>query len=121
MAEDQPERLPAPQIVATAGSAPEAEMICQILAAEGIPAMQQRLIDNPEFGQAGPRSVLVKASDLQRARDALAMQATPPVGPPTSERGTIAVQKRSLWEKLPGRAAKFTDRDADDQRASEGD
>ncbi len=63
-----------PQIVATAGSGPEAEMICQILAGAGIRAMQQRLIDNPEFGASGSRSVLVKAADLARAREALGLE-----------------------------------------------
>jgi Putative prokaryotic signal transducing protein len=66
-----------PRVVTTAGNGPEAEMMCELLAAEGIPAMQQRLIDNPEFGQAGPRSILVRASDLERARDALGLEATP--------------------------------------------
>jgi hypothetical protein len=62
------------RVVASAGSGPEAELMCQILAAEGIPALQQRLIDNPEFGQAGARSILVRASDVQRARDALGLE-----------------------------------------------
>ena len=36
--------------------------------------MQQRLIDNPEFGASGSRSVLVKAADLARAREALGLE-----------------------------------------------
>jgi hypothetical protein len=74
MVEDDPQHEPTPQIAATAGSGPEAEMMCQILAGEGIPAMQQRSIDNPEFGAGGPRNILVNASDLARARDALGLE-----------------------------------------------
>lgn len=69
-AEDSPRRS-GPQVVATASNGPEAEMISQILAGEGIPSLQQRSIDNPEFGAGGPRSILVKESDRERAREVL--------------------------------------------------
>jgi hypothetical protein len=103
---------PKPQIVATAGSGPEAEMICQILASAGIRAMQRRLIDNPEFGPSGSRSVLVKAPDLARAREALGLEATPPtppegIDPETSkphEPVQAPVPKRGLFDRLLRRA-----------------
>jgi hypothetical protein len=102
----------APQIVATAGSGPEAEMICQILAGAGILAMQRRLIDNPEFGPSGPRSVLVKAPDLARAREALGLEPTQQTHPngidpktgESSEPAKIPVPKRGVFHRLLHRA-----------------
>jgi hypothetical protein len=98
-----------PQIVATAGSGPEAEMICQILAGAGILAMQRRLIDNPEFGPSGSRSVLVKAPDLARAREALGLEPTEPNGidPETGdphEPDEIPGPKRGVLDRLLRRA-----------------
>ncbi len=103
---------PPPQVVATAGSEPEAEMICQILAGAGIRAMQRRLIDNPEFGPSGSRSVLVKAPDLARAREALGLeptQQTHPKGidPKTGESYEpvkIPAPKRGVFHRLLHRA-----------------
>jgi hypothetical protein len=116
MAEVDPQQEPAPRVAATAGSGPEAEMMCQILASEGIPAMQQRSIDNPEFGAGGPRNVLVNASDFERARDALgrepAQQAHPKgIDAKTStpyEPTETAVPKRSTWDRLLHRTAENT-------------
>jgi Putative prokaryotic signal transducing protein len=112
MPDDQHSAEQTPRIVATAGSGPEAEMMCQILVSEGIPAMQQRSIDNPEFGAGGPRNVLVKASDLERARDALGLeraQLTHPKGVDAKtstsyEPVEIPVPKRSTWDRLLHRA-----------------
>jgi hypothetical protein len=106
------DREPTLRIVATAGSGPEAEMICQILASAGIHAMQRRLIDNPEFGPSGSRSVLVKAPDLARAREALGLGPTQPtqpkgVDPKTGEPSApvaVPVPKRSTWDRLLKRA-----------------
>jgi len=83
-------------------------MMCQILATEGIPAMQQRSIDNPEFGAGGPRNILVKASDCERARDALGLapaQLTRPKGrDKDGEPVEIPVPRRSTWDRLLHRA-----------------
>lgn len=106
------DRQATPQIVATAGSGPEAEMICQILASAGIHAMQRRLIDNPEFGPSGSRSVLVKAPDLARAREALGLEPTQPTQPKGIDPKTgepfepvqIPVQKRGVFDRLIHRA-----------------
>jgi hypothetical protein len=74
--------------------------------------MQQRSIDNPEFGAGGPRNVLVKASDFERARDALGLeraQLIPPQGIDATtsapyEPHEIPVPKRSTWDRLLRRA-----------------
>jgi hypothetical protein len=116
MAEVDPQRESTPRVAATAGSGPEAEMMCQILASEGIPAMQQRSIDNPEFGAGGPRNVLVNASDLERARDALGREPTQLTHPKGIDAKTsapyepvgIPVPKRSTWDRLLRRAAEST-------------
>ena len=111
MAENDSGQERPPQIVATAGSGPEAEMMCQILASEGIPAMQQRLVDNPEFGAGGPRSVLVKALDLVRAREALGLEPTQQTQPKGRNKDgepyepvAIPVPKRGVFERLLHRA-----------------
>lgn len=106
------DREPTPQIAITASNGPEAEMVCQVLAVAGIPAMQQRSVDNPEFGPGGPRSILVKAADLERARDALGLEPTQETQPKGIDRETgeppepveIPVPKRSTWDRLLHRA-----------------
>jgi hypothetical protein len=116
MAKDDHQQEATPRIVASAGSGPEAEMMCQILASEGIPAMQQRSIDNPEFGAGGPRNVLVKASDLERARDALGLEPTQQTHPKGIDAKTstpyesigIPAPKRSTWDRLLHRTAENT-------------
>jgi len=60
-------------------------MMCQILVAEGIPAMQRRSIDNPEFGAGGPRNILAKTSYLERAREALGLKSTHQMQPAGGE------------------------------------
>ncbi len=82
-------------------------MMCPILGSEGIPAMKQRSIDNPEFGPSGPRNVLVKASDVERARAALGLEPAQQTqakgrhndGKP-NESVEIHAQQRSIWERL---------------------
>jgi hypothetical protein len=68
--EDHQER--ALQVVATAGSVPEADLICQRLAEVGIQAMAQRSIGGPEWGVSGGQYVYVEAEQLDRAREVLA-------------------------------------------------
>jgi hypothetical protein len=87
-------------------------MMRQMLAHEGIPAMLQRSIDNPEFGASGPRNILVKASDVGRARDALGLEPTQQTQPKGIDPKTgdpfkpveIPVLKRSTWDRLLHRA-----------------
>jgi hypothetical protein len=71
MAEDQPKTDPTLRVLTTAGNEPEASLICQRLAEEGIPASQQRSIGGPEWGLSGTRYVYVREADLERARDLL--------------------------------------------------
>ena len=60
--------------VATALHQPEAEMLEGMLRAEGIPAMIRRAtIDVPEMLAGGPRAVMVRAEDLDRARAVLGL------------------------------------------------
>jgi hypothetical protein len=116
MAEVDPQQQPTQRVAATAGSGPQAEMMCQILAGEGIPAMQQRSIDNPEFGAGGPRNVLVNASDLERARDVLGLEPAQLTHPKGIDAKTstpyepvgIPVPKRSIWDRLLHPAAENT-------------
>jgi hypothetical protein len=98
MPDDQHSAEHAPRVAATAGNGPEAEMMCQILASEGIPAMQQRSIDNPEFGAGGPRNVLVKASDLERARDALGLEPAQLIQPKGIDPKTSTPYEQRLHE-----------------------
>ncbi len=63
------------QVVATADSEPEAEVIQQRLAAAGITAVAQRTIGGPEWGASGARYVYVQAADLERAREVLGLTA----------------------------------------------
>jgi hypothetical protein len=72
MAEDDPQQDHALQVVATAGSVPEADLICQRLAEAGIQAMAQRSIGGPEWGASGSQYVYVQARQLARAREVLA-------------------------------------------------
>jgi hypothetical protein len=60
--------------VAYAANLPEAELIQSLLRQEHIPSMVQRNggFDVPDFIAAGPRDVLVPASQADRARELLA-------------------------------------------------
>ena len=60
--------------VATVGSEPEAELVCDRLLAEGIHAISQRTIGSVEWGSSGSRTVMVDAKDLDRARAVLASE-----------------------------------------------
>jgi hypothetical protein len=71
MPEDPTQQDASLRVVATAGSEPEADIICQRLEAAGIGAVAQRAIGGPEWGASGARYVYVRASDLERARNVL--------------------------------------------------
>jgi hypothetical protein len=60
--------------VAYAANLPEAELIQSLLLQEHIPSMVRRNggFDVPDFIAAGPRDVLVPASQADRARELLA-------------------------------------------------
>jgi hypothetical protein len=77
MAEDPSDEVDL-QVVATAGSEPEADLISQRLADAGIPSVAHRTIGGPEFGSAGARYVYVQAGDLVRAREILGFPSPPP-------------------------------------------
>lgn len=55
---------------------PEAEVVCGLLRSEGIECSYRdtEAIDSPleDFTAAGPREILVKATDLEAARELLA-------------------------------------------------
>jgi hypothetical protein len=55
---------------------PEAEVVCGLLRSEGIDCFYRdtEAIDSPleDFTAAGPREILVKASDLEAAKELLA-------------------------------------------------
>jgi hypothetical protein len=72
MAEDGPQQEHTLQVVTTAGSVPEADLICQRLAEAGIRAMSQRSIGGPEWGVSGGQYVYVETDQLARAREVLA-------------------------------------------------
>lgn len=57
--------------VASATSGVEADMMCERLAAEGIPAIHQRAIGGPSWGLTGGQYVYVKADQADRAREIL--------------------------------------------------
>jgi Putative prokaryotic signal transducing protein len=65
-------------VVAVAGSEPEAEIIRQRLEESGIPAIAQRTIGGPEWGQSGSRYIYVRAPDEADARRILAAQDSSP-------------------------------------------
>jgi hypothetical protein len=58
--------------VATAANEPEAEVLLQLLRAEGISALAQRTTSNVEWGAGGARYVYVRAGEADRAREVLA-------------------------------------------------
>ena len=59
------------EVVATAYSEAEADLICQRLAEADIVATYQRSIGGPQWGASGSRYVYVELGDLDRAREAL--------------------------------------------------
>jgi hypothetical protein len=73
MAEDNQPEETALQVVATAGSEPEADVIRQRLESAGISSVAQRTIGGPEWGASGSRYVYVRVHDLERARDVLGL------------------------------------------------
>ncbi len=60
--------------VTTVGSGAEAELVRDLLLAEGINAITRRTTGSVEWGPSGARSVLVDAKDLERAQAVLASQ-----------------------------------------------
>ena len=60
-------------VVARAQSQPEAELLQNLLRAEGVPSVVRRApgFDVPDFLAAGPRDILVPGSAEQLARDIL--------------------------------------------------
>jgi predicted transcriptional regulator len=65
------------KVIATAANQAEGELIVARLAQAGIVAVEQRVSGNPEFGGGGWRYVYVQASELERARDVLAVEQPP--------------------------------------------
>jgi len=59
------------EVVASAGSEIEADLIRQRLAAAGISAIAQRTIGGPEWGTSGARYVYVDATELAQALEIL--------------------------------------------------
>jgi hypothetical protein len=59
------------EVVATAGSEPEADLIRQRLAEAGVPSISQRSIGGPEWGVSGAQYVYVESAHLERAREVL--------------------------------------------------
>lgn len=66
------------RVVAAAGSEPEAELMRQRLAEEGIASVAQRAIGGPEWGFSGSRYIYVRADELERAREILGTSGSPP-------------------------------------------
>jgi hypothetical protein len=65
------------KVVAAATNQAEAELILARLAGVGIRGVEQRANSNPEFGASGARYIHVQASDLDRARELLAVEEPP--------------------------------------------
>jgi hypothetical protein len=65
------------KVVATAASQAEGELILARLAGGGISGIEQRTTGLPEFGASAARYIYVQASDLDRARDMLAVDEPP--------------------------------------------
>jgi hypothetical protein len=78
--------------VTTVGSHAEAEMVCDRLLADGIHAITQRTIGSVEFGDSGGRTLMVAATDLERARALLA-----------SEEGTFSDEELTRLSEEAGR------------------
>jgi hypothetical protein len=72
----------------------EAEFLQGLLREEGVPSALRRTrgFDVPDFLAAGPRDVLVPATALKAARDALLLADLEPV-PPSSSSGVVAPQR----------------------------
>ncbi len=65
------------KVIAGAQNQPQAELIVERLAAEGITAIAQLSSGNPEFGAGGGRTIYVQEHDAERAREILAVDAQP--------------------------------------------
>ena len=71
MAEGNPQPAGELQVAASAGNAAEADLMRQLLAEAGIPAIAQRSIGGPEWGMSGAQYVYVAPAHLARAREIL--------------------------------------------------
>jgi hypothetical protein len=56
---------------------PQADLIVERLAAEGITAISQLSSGNIELGASGGRTIYVEESDVERAREVLALEEPP--------------------------------------------
>ncbi len=65
------------KVIAGAQNQPQAELIVERLAAEGITAISQISSGNPEFGAGGGRMIYVQERDAERAREILAVEEQP--------------------------------------------
>jgi ketol-acid reductoisomerase len=71
MANDDPQKGRALQVVAAAANEPEADLIVQRLAQAGITATSQRTIGSAEWGTSGSQYIYVEAAERERAREIL--------------------------------------------------
>lgn len=90
------------QVVATASSGAESDLICQRLAEAGIAATSQRSIGGPEWGLSGSQYVYVEPGDLDRAREVLGAPA-----------GLTEDELARLSQEAAARQADDADTDAD--------
>jgi hypothetical protein len=118
MAEHDPQL----EVAGTASSGAEADLMCQRLAEAGIRATSQRAIGGPEWGTSGGQYVYVEKHQLERAREilaapsdvsddelaAMAEAVRAPVTPPPAieEPAGMPTPKRSIWDRVLGRAAR---------------
>ena len=86
------------KVAATAANQAEAELILARLAGAGIGGIEQRTTGNPEFGASTARYVYVQASDLDRARELLAVEE-----PPFSDEELAELSEQAAREALSDR------------------
>jgi hypothetical protein len=85
------------KVVATAANQAEAGLILARLAGAGISGIEQRTTGNPEFGASTARYIYVQASDLDRAREVLAIDE-----PPFSEDELAELSEQAAREAFSG-------------------
>jgi len=122
MVEDDPQQERTLQVAATASNGTEADLICQRLAEAGIQATSQRSIGGPQWGVSGAQYIYVEAEYVDRARQILAApsgvsddelaemaQDAAPTPPAKGDPVEIPVPKRSVWDKVLGRATRSSE------------